>query len=243
MKFNLTLLGTLTSEIVYNTISFNEPWVPVSTNSLVMIGKEIVQIKSVGSIAVLKSRGTFNSTISTHAIGTAVYLLTVDVPLVEVPGTLNSELYPFIIEDLTLNAVSISGIDYIENLYTYGSLVSLSYPFESDLSDTSVTNISANVAALPSPTISEDASISYAITDIAKVQVVQRGYNEDEQASVSYAITDITKVNTVNSSNIVKDVTGMNTTLVSGSMAITVVSTSYTDGSGMDTVLISGTLS
>lgn len=243
MKFNLTPLGTLINEMVYNTISFNESWVPANTNSLIMIGREIVNIRSSGNIAILTTRGVFNTTISTHPAGTTVYLITADEPLIELTGSLNSELYPYVLEDYTSTDISVSGIELTENLYTYGSLVSLSYPSEGSLFDSIAANISANVVSLPAPSVSDEASVNYAVTNIALTTVVKRGYTDDEQASVSYAITNIVKTTTVNSANRISDGTGIDTSLVSGGMEVTLVTTTYDDISGIDASLISGTLS
>lgn len=243
MKFNLTLLGTLSNEIVYNTISFAEPWITAGTNISLVIGREIVRVRAIGNTAVLLARGVYNTTIRTHVVGTEVFLLTVDSPLVLTDGVLNSELYPFALEDLSVGALSISGIDYVANNYTYGSLVSLAYPVESDLADLSTSNISANVVALPAPTIEEDAALSYSVTDISLVTVVKRGYNDDEQAGLGVTVTDISKVNVVNTTNTVVDGTGADAILVSGSMAVTAIDTTYEDGTGATAVLVSGSLS
>lgn len=239
MNFNLILLGNLSTDIAFNSLVLNESWLPVNA-SMLMIGREIVDISDAG---VLIRRGKFKSTISYHPVGTEVYLLSVDVPVVETVAALNSELYPFSNEDVSINTVALSAIDFIENNYTYGSLVSLSYPVETGLSDSVNSSVSATVVALPAPNINEDdGTVAFAVTSITKNTVVKRGYEENEDVgTVAFAVTSIVKANTV-IRGYATDGTGIDAVLVSGSMAVTAIDTAGTDGTGIDAVLVSGSL-
>lgn len=245
MKYTLIPLGQLSSNVYYSTAVINENWLPDTIVAEVLIDTEIVRIEIFEDNAILVKRGAYNTTIKDHIVGAVVYLLEVEQPISFVSGINISLSYPFDIEDSTDSNISIGGIDYLENIYTYGSLVSRSYPVEGNLEDTTNANISINIAAWQAPFVNEDLiKTSYAVSNAELINVVKRGYNEDESVSIGYSITNAELINTVKSLTNYSDGSGAHAVITSGSLIKTAIDTTgYTDGSGVHAVIVSGSLS
>ena len=236
MEYAYSKLGQLTQQIHWNSTVIRENWLSnVVGEALLLISSEVIQIKITGyNSALILKRNVYGTSKHLYNLGTNVYLL-------DTSGV-SKYTSALVSEDKSSASVSVASIDYTQLSYTYGALISNTYPISSSTnSDTLNTTIGLSVSHITMPSVTEIAGASsFSINGFELKDVVINSMYSDgagiNATVVSGALTEVLRTTSYT------DGAGINSVLVSGNMAVTAIDTSYTDGAGINATISSGTL-